>query len=85
MMKTTATELRVKLISFLDSLIETGEPIEIERREGMLRISRGDGGLRLSRTRDHFDRFIVARAEHEGFRLLGKDRKVQEHRAPAFW
>jgi antitoxin (DNA-binding transcriptional repressor) of toxin-antitoxin stability system len=37
-MKVSATELRQNLYRIIDSVIETGEPVEIERRQGSVQI-----------------------------------------------
>ncbi|MFW5776388.1 MAG: type II toxin-antitoxin system Phd/YefM family antitoxin [Spirochaetota bacterium] len=37
-MKVSATELRQNLYRIIDSVIATGEPVEVERKHGMVRI-----------------------------------------------
>lgn len=37
-MKVTATELRQNLYRIIDTVLETGEPVEVERKGGTVRI-----------------------------------------------
>ncbi|MFP4012436.1 MAG: hypothetical protein ACLFUM_12100 [Spirochaetaceae bacterium] len=37
-MKVTATELRQNLYRILDTVLETGEPVEVARKDGTVRI-----------------------------------------------
>ena len=48
-MKTTATDLRTHLFSWLDKIIYSGESLEIERKGVILKIQRIDETPRLSR------------------------------------
>ena len=48
-MKTTATDLRTHLYTWLDRVAGTGEVLEVERRGVVLRISREQGDSRLAR------------------------------------
>lgn len=41
--------------------------------------------MRLSWTRDPFDRLLVATAQHHTARLVTRDRTIQEHFADAIW
>ncbi|MCG8555804.1 MAG: type II toxin-antitoxin system Phd/YefM family antitoxin [Proteobacteria bacterium] len=46
---TTATDLRRDIYRLLDSVLETGKPLEIERKGHVLRISRVDSPDPLAR------------------------------------
>lgn len=48
-MKTTATDLRANLYSYLDRVLETGEPLEIERKGRRLMIVAATRPSRLER------------------------------------
>lgn len=48
-MKTTATDLRAHLARYLDHVLATGEPIELERHGRIVRISADPPVSRLSR------------------------------------
>jgi antitoxin (DNA-binding transcriptional repressor) of toxin-antitoxin stability system len=48
-MKTTATDLRNHLYSYLDKVLETGEPLEIERKGRILRIVSERAPSKISR------------------------------------
>jgi hypothetical protein len=48
-MKTSATDFRSNLFTWLDRVIATGEALEIERKGIKIRIERQDGAPRLSR------------------------------------
>ena len=39
-MRVTASRLRENIYKLLDQVLETGEPLEIERKDGLLRIER---------------------------------------------
>lgn len=45
--------LRANLYRLLDRVLETGEPLEIERKGARLRIATLEGGDRLARLRPH--------------------------------
>jgi hypothetical protein len=49
----TATRLRSELFSTLDRVATTGEPVEIQRPCGMVRIVRETCALRLANLRPH--------------------------------
>ena len=49
----TASRLRTDLYRVLDRVLETGRPVEIERRGRILRIEAVEGEDRLSRLKPH--------------------------------
>lgn len=49
------SSLRANLYRLLDRVLETGEPLEIERKGARLRITTLEGGDRLARLRPHPD------------------------------
>ena len=57
-MKITATRLRSELYRILDRVLETGEPVEIERRGRILRIETSVPASKLDRLEAHPE-FIV--------------------------
>ncbi len=48
-MNTTATDLRTHLYTWLDHVAKTGEGLEVERKGGILRITREQTPSRLAR------------------------------------
>jgi antitoxin Phd_YefM of type II toxin-antitoxin system len=57
-MAVSASELRQNIYRLLDEVLETGIPLEIERKGQRLRIVPADSGSRLDRVVEHPD-FIV--------------------------
>lgn len=49
----TATQLRAELFKTLDRVVATGEPVEIQRPGGAIRIVAARAGSRLARLRAH--------------------------------
>lgn len=56
-MRLTASSLRQDIYRILDEVLETGIPVEIERKGRVLRIVPSDGGPKLSRlsVREYLD------------------------------
>ena len=52
-MKYSATELRKNIYSVLDSVLDTGNPVEIVRHGKSLRLVAGDSVSRLDRLEPH--------------------------------
>ncbi len=52
-MKTTVTKLRQNLYRYLDRVVESGVPIEVERKGHTIRIISGGRKSKLENLRDH--------------------------------
>lgn len=57
-MPVTASQLRRDVYRLLDQVLETGVPLEIERKGHRLRIVADDGGSRLERIRGNPDAIV---------------------------
>jgi hypothetical protein len=83
----TASKLRENIYRILDEILETGIPVEIERKGRILRIvpAQPPKALDLVWTRDLFDRVIVGHASAADRDLLTRDELILANYPRACW